>query len=184
MDMVSTLSRADFRAWAARQPRGRFERVAGRVVKMTPERSVHALLKAAVWRALDDAIRAGSLPCQAYPDGMTVEVGDDTDYEPDALVNAGPPLDNDAVAAPNPVIVVEVLSPGSRAIDTGEKLAGYFRVPSVRHYLIVSARRREVVHHRRAGEGIGTRVVTAGTIALDPPGIVVPFDAIYRDLAL
>ena len=51
---------------------------------------------------------------------MTVEV--DTDYEPDAVVNCGPPIPDDAVAATNPVIVVEVLSPGTRGIDTGAKL--------------------------------------------------------------
>ncbi len=184
MDMVATISRADFRAWAEQQPSGRYERVDGRVVKMTPERSVHALLKAAVWRALDDAIRAGRLDCRAYPDGMTVEVGDDTDYEPDALVNAGPPIANDDVAAPNPVIVVEVLSPGTRSIDTGAKFSGYFSVPSIQHYLIVSALRREVVHHRRAGDAIVSAVVTGGTIVLDPPGISVALDEFYRGVTL
>jgi len=184
MDTVAYLSRADFRAWAEQQPHGRYERVGGRVVQMTPERSAHALLKAAVWRALDDAVRAGGLDCQAYPDGMTVEVGEDTDYEPDALVNAGPPLGPDDVAVPNPVVVVEVLSPGTRSIDTGEKLADYFRVPSIQYYLIVSARRREVVHYRRADAAIIATVLTEGEIALDPPGISIALDAIYRGVGL
>jgi Uma2 family endonuclease len=184
MDTDAYVSRADFRAWAEQQRRGRYERVDGRVVQMTPERSVHARLKAAVWRALDDAVRAAGIEAEAFPDGMTVEVGEDTDYEPDALVNAGPPIGPDDVAVPNPVIVVEVLSPSTRSIDTGEKLAGYFRVPSIRHYLVVGARRREVVHHRRAGEAILSSVVTEGAIKLDPPGISIALDAIYRDVAL
>ena len=50
----------------------------------------------------------GTMAATARP-GMTVEV--DTDYEPDAVVNCGPPIPDDAIAAPNPVIVVEVLSP-------------------------------------------------------------------------
>jgi Uma2 family endonuclease len=183
MDIVATISRADFRAWAEQQPRGRFERVDGRVVKMTPERSVHLRLKSAVWRALDDAVRAAGIEAEAFPDGMTVEVGEDTDYEPDALVNAGPPIGPDVVAAPNPVIVVEVLSPGTRATDTGEKFLGYFRVPSIQHYLVVSARRREVAHHRRAGEAIITTLLTEGVVALDPPGISITLDAIYRNVA-
>jgi Uma2 family endonuclease len=47
-----------------------------------------------------------------------------------------PALADDAVAAPNPVIIVEVLSPGTTSTDTGGKLADYFCVPSVAHYLI------------------------------------------------
>jgi Uma2 family endonuclease len=184
MDTPVYISRADFRAWAEAQPRGRFERVAGRVVPMTPERVAHIKLKTAVWRALDDAIMAAGLQCEAFGDGVTVEVDDDTDYEPDALVNAGPPLGPDQIAAPNPIIVVEVLSPGTCSMDTGEKLIGYFKVPSIQHYLIVSARRREVVHHRRADGAVVTRIVTDGAIELDPPGISIAIEGIYRRVTL
>jgi len=68
-----------------------------------------------VWAALDRAIRAAALPCEALPGGITVDVDDDTNYEPDAIVNCGPELPEDAIAAKNPVIVVEVLSPGGGA---------------------------------------------------------------------
>ena len=51
---------------------------------------------------------------------MMVEV--DADYQPDAVVNSGPPTPDDAIAAPNPVIVVEVLFPRDRGVDTGAKL--------------------------------------------------------------
>src|SRR5271165_3487114 len=104
MDMVPYLSRAEFRAWAEQQPRGRYERVDGRVVPMTPERIVHVQLKMAVWRALDDAVRAAGVDCQAYGDGVTVEVGEDTDYEPDAVINAGPRPGPNDLTAPNPVV--------------------------------------------------------------------------------
>jgi Uma2 family endonuclease len=184
MDTPAYFSRADFRAWAEQQPRGRYERVHGRVVPMTAERIVHVQLKMAVWRALDDAVRAAGLECQALGDGATVEVGEDTDYEPDALVNEGPRPGPNDVAAPNPVVVVEVLSPGTRSIDTGERFFGYFRVPSIQHYLVVSARRREVAHHRRSGKAISSTVLTEGVILLDPPGISIALDAIYFDVGL
>jgi Uma2 family endonuclease len=57
-------------------------------------------------------VTVAGVACQAIPDGATVETGD-SDYEPDALVNGGEPMADDAIAAPNPVIIVEVLSPGS-----------------------------------------------------------------------
>src|SRR6266567_4141646 len=69
--------------------------------------------------------------------------GDDTDYEPDAVVNCGERPDPEGFVAPQPVIVVEVLSPSSRSTDAGAKLADYFRVPSVQHYLMVDTRRLE-----------------------------------------
>jgi hypothetical protein len=37
-----------------------------------------------------------------------------------------------------------------------------------------------VIHHRRgAGDLIETRIVTAGTLDLDPPGIALELDRIY-----
>jgi Uma2 family endonuclease len=103
------LTREEYRHWVEAQPRGRFERVAGEAVAMAPERVGHALVKANLWRALDDAVRRGGIPCQALRDRVTVEIGEDTDYEPDALVNGGERLDREALAAPSPVIIAEVV---------------------------------------------------------------------------
>ena len=177
------MSRTEYRRWAEAQPRGRFERVAGEVVAMAPERAAHNRVKARVWRALDAAIRSAGLPCEAFADGMTVEIGEDHDYGPDAVVNCGDPLPAHAVAAPNPVVVVEVLSPSSRSTDTGAKLADYFRVPSVRHSLVPQAGFQQVIHHRRSdgGASIETRVLLDGTIRLDPPGFGVAIADFYPE---
>ncbi len=102
---------------------------------------------------------------------MTVEIDDDTDYEPDALVNCGEPIPDDATAAPNPIIVVEVLSPSTERLDAGGKLADYFRVPSIQHYLLVRPLRREIIHHRRGVNQIETLIISDGEVVLDPPGI-------------
>jgi Uma2 family endonuclease len=83
--MSQRMSRHEFRQWAEAQPRGRFERVEGEVVAMAPERWAHARIKAHIWRALDRAITQAGVQCEAAPDGMTVEIDDDTDYEPDVL---------------------------------------------------------------------------------------------------
>jgi Uma2 family endonuclease len=65
------------------------------------------------------------VPCEALPDGMTVRVEEQTAFEPDAVVYCGPRIDGDAVEVPSPVIIVEVLSPGSRSLDLGSKLYRY-----------------------------------------------------------
>jgi Uma2 family endonuclease len=126
-------SREEFRRWCEAQTKGRYERVDGWIVAMAPERGAHLRVKGAIYKALDRAVTVAGVPCQVLPDGATVETGD-SDYEPEALVNCGEPMADDAVAAPNPVIIVEVLSPGTTSTDTGGKLADYFRVPSVAHY--------------------------------------------------
>lgn len=169
-----------FLAWAMVQPEGRFELVDGAVVAMAPERAAHARLKARVWRAFDDQIRDRGLPCEALPDGMTVKIDERTAYQLDVQVHCGEPLAEEDVIVPAPVIVVEILSPSTATRDTGAKLADYFRLPSVRHYLIVRTDRPTVIHHRGAdGDVIDTRIITSGALALDPPGITLDLDQIY-----
>ncbi|MFZ1109413.1 MAG: hypothetical protein WAN43_13860 [Rhodomicrobium sp.] len=59
------------------------------------------------------AIAAANLPCRAFVDGLGVKIDDETVFEPDALVNCGPPMRRGSLIAPNQVIVVEVISPTS-----------------------------------------------------------------------
>jgi Uma2 family endonuclease len=171
-------SREEYRRWCESQPSGRYERVDGRIVAMAPERIAHARVKGAVYRALERAVTASGVPCEALPDGVTVETGEN-DYEPDALVNCGTLIDGDTIAATNPVIIVEVLSPGTASTDTGGKLAGYFQVPSVKHYLIIHPARRVVTHHRRTSDGIATQIIVSGAIVMHPPGITISVEDIY-----
>lgn len=171
----------EFLRWATAQPDGkRYELVAGQVVAMAPERAVHARRKALIWLALRDGIAAAGVPCEALPDGMTVKIDEHTAYEPDAVVHCGEALPDDAVIVPAPVIIVEVLSPSTTTRDTGAKLADYFRLASLRHYLIIRTDRPTVIHHRRGdGEVIETRVVTSGALQLDPPGLTLDLRSIY-----
>jgi Uma2 family endonuclease len=176
--MPQRLTRQEFVAWAETQPH-RYERIAGHPVAMSPERVEHVRIKNRIWAALDRAIQRNGLDCEALGDGVTIEIDDDTDYEPDAVVNCGPRLPPDATAASNPVIVVEVLSPSTQSIDSNDKLADYFRVASIQHYLIVRTRKREVIHYARAGSDILARTINLGTIALHPPGIEFDLTEVY-----
>ena len=169
----------EYLTWAVEQP-GRYELVDGIVIAVSPENAGHAEKKAAVHATLLASIKARDLPCHALPDGMTIRIDDTTAYEPDALVYRGGKLPSSAVEVPGPVIVVEVLSPSTRHIDLSAKLADYFRLPTIAHYLIVDPEKPRVVHHARsAGDTILTRVVSGGSIRLDPPGIEVAMDDIY-----
>jgi Uma2 family endonuclease len=171
----------EFLAWAEDRP-GRYELVEGEVFAMSPERARHAEVKFAVQTALADAIRAAGTPCRMLPDGMTVRVGERTAYEPDALVYCGERLPGDAVEVPNPLVVIEVLSPGTKMQDTGAKLTGYFDLASLQHYLIIDPVRNLVIHHRRAADAIETRIASEGILRLDPPGIELSLDGMFAGL--
>jgi Uma2 family endonuclease len=169
----------EYLAWGQSHP-GRFELRDGEVIPRSPEGAGHAAIKFAVQTVLLSGIRARGLSCHMLPDGMTVRVDETTAYEPDALVYYGTKLEPSAVEVPEPTIVVEVLSPSTRRIDASAKLAGYFRVPSVAHYLIVDPSKPLVLHHARgSGHAILTHIVTQGTIDLDPPGLAVALTDIY-----
>jgi Uma2 family endonuclease len=79
-------------------------------------------------------------------------------------------------------VVVEVSSPATSATDRAWKLREYFRLQSVRHYLIVWPDRQQIVHHGRGEAGaIETAMVASGEIRLDPPGITISVEEIYAD---
>ena len=62
MDLASAetgryYSREEFRRWCDAQPKGRYERVDGRIVAMAPERGAHLRVKGAIYRALEWDLR-------------------------------------------------------------------------------------------------------------------------------
>jgi Uma2 family endonuclease len=169
-----------FLAWYENQPSGRFELFNGEIVPMSPERSQHNLTKFYVARAFTDAIKSAGADCTAYTDGMGVRINNDNLYEPDASIQAGKALDRNATELTKPVVVVEVLSPSTTKIDTMSKLADYLSVASIAHYLVIDGDHETVVHHQRISSSeCETRIVTKGSIKLDPPGIEVPVAAFF-----
>ena len=169
----------EYLAWAEGRP-GRYELYDGAVYAMSPEGAGHAKVKFAVQTALAAGIKARGLPCHMLPDGMTVRVEAATAFEPDALVYCGKEAASTALEIPNPVIIVEVLSPSTRRIDVSKKLAGYFQLSSVAHYLIVDPTKPLIVHHTRGSNGkIQTHIVHDGVIALEPPGLALRLVDVY-----
>lgn len=173
----------EFLAWAAGRP-GRYELHGGAVQQMSPERADHVRVKYAVCAALKAAIKQQRLSCEALTDGMTVRVGPSRAFVPDVVVHCEPRLSGSSIEVPAPVIVVEVSSPSTAVIDESVKLTGYFSLPSVQHYLLVDIAERTVIHFRRLdATSIETKILKAGAIALDPPGLEVSVESVFEDLA-
>lgn len=162
-----------FLEWAMQQPEGeRYELCAGEVVAMAPERTGHALLKFQIARRLADAVERAELECQVFVDGVSVRIDRETVYEPDVFLRCGQKVTGREIELSDPIVVIEVASPSTQGVDAGEKLADYFRLESVRHYLVVHGERRMIIHHARDASGeIATRIVRGGGVRLDPPGV-------------
>jgi len=85
-----------------------------------------------------------------------------------------------------PSVVVEVTSPSTRATDRREKLEAYQRIPSLKLYLIVEQRRRQVFVYTRAANGEWPREELAGSgeVAIAPLAARLTLDEIYEDVPL
>src|SRR5688572_27885912 len=122
-----------FLAWSEEQlpEDGKFELSDGEVVMrhgpgLEDDRSQHWEAKFAVALALRDAIKRAGLPCHVACDGPMVRLSASRMAQPDALVYCGPKVPRGVQEVPNPLILVEVLSPSTKTRDHGVKREGYF----------------------------------------------------------
>ena len=86
--------------------------------------------------------------CELLSSDAALQVARDTIYYPDVMVVCDAEGDSDLVRT-KPCLVIEVLSPSTRAIDEREKRVAYLRIPSMQDYLIVHPEDRMVDHHHR-----------------------------------
>ena len=172
----------EFLDWSAGRE-GKHLLVRGEAFAMAPESIQHAHVKAAIWAALQGGIKAKGFPCEAIIDGPGVAIADDTCYIPDVSITCGERAAGNVRLVPNPVAVVEVLSPSTEHFDSSDKLLDYFTVSSIRHYVIVSLKKRAISHHKRIdGPVIPTQILRDGELVLDPPGIAISVADIFAVL--
>jgi Uma2 family endonuclease len=171
----------EFLAWSVRQEKGRFELQDGRVILQQSQNVGHLQLKFRIARVLLAAVEQAGVPNYVLPDGATVRVAERTAYEPDALVAPLPMPADTSLEIPNPVIVVEVLSPSSVTRDLADKVVGYARVASIRHYLVLDPEEKAIIWHAREGSGAFGAPIAArdGALRLDPPGIEVTVEDVF-----
>jgi Uma2 family endonuclease len=175
----------EFIEWSRRQPEGmHYELSDGVTVRMAAERINHMRVKFAMALSLQNAIGAAGAACEVLLDRIGVRVDNRTFYEPDISVRCGPAAPGDNAEINDPTIIVEVLSPSTQSRDFEQKFQDYFRLASLRHYLIVNPDTGRVVHHRRdeTSGKIETKIVADGVLALDPPGIEVEVADFFASL--
>jgi Uma2 family endonuclease len=93
--------------------------------------------------------------CRAYSGGAPINTPSLPPYRyPDASIVCGKPVFvkiNGIDVLTNPVLIVEVLSPGTEHLDKEEKRNAYQKIPSLKEYLIASQDAPHVILYRRQG---------------------------------
>jgi Uma2 family endonuclease len=157
-----TMSAEAFLEWAEAQDEGQYRLIGGKIL----------------------AIAQANLPCPAFVDGAGVNIEGMAVFIPEALVDSGARIPRGSLIAPNPVIVLEVISPTSTRRDLAVKFSVCFRHPGVQHYLVVVMESRTVIQHSRS-EGDTLKTRTAGmsdSSTFDPPGIAVAASGLFKGL--
>lgn len=144
----------------------------------------HAALAAAVVATLTNQLHGKR--CRVYTSDLKVRIrATSLSTYPDVSVVCGKlevdPEDN--LAAVNPVVLVEVLSPTSETYDRGAKFGHYRRIPTLRDYVMVNHHesRIEVYHRNDAGRWELYEAAAGQSVEIASIGCVLSVDEIYAD---
>lgn len=99
-------------------------------------------------------------------------------YYPDIVV-AHRSDDADARVVHEPLLIVEVLSDATEAIDCREKRVNYQKVASLREYVLIAQDKRRIEVYRRTALGWICEIVTEGELVLESIGTTVALDDVY-----
>ncbi len=185
--MAETASRvpvttAEFVAWESRQE-ARYEYLGGIVRMMVGGTLGHHGIGGNLFAFLHGRVRAQG--CRIFQEAvkLTCPSGDVT--YPDVMVVCGPVRPTD-LAATNPVLIAEVLSPSTEPRDRGEKWQAYQSIDALRHYLLIHQTHWCVELFTRCGAGWETTSLTGqdAAVPLSALDITVPLAALYEDTGL
>src|ERR1019366_8456267 len=149
----------------------------GEMFAMSGARRGHSSINWNLARVLDRHLR--NRPCEAHQNDMRVRVSATGLYAyPDTVIVCDEPqfLDDTQDTLLNPNVIVEVLSPSTEAYDRGLKFELYRTIPSLTHYLLVSAERMSAELFTRQEEG--GWLLTGATLpedVIDLPAVGVRF---------
>lgn len=176
------LSEAEYLA-LEEQSQVRHEFVDGQVYAMAGGTQRHNCITLNVASGLLSALRGR--PCRVFMSDVKLKVAHDSAYYyPDVMVACGAAerIAGDEKSLSDPVLVVEVLSPGTESTDRREKLAAYRRLPSLKEYVLVNQDSQQVEIYRRVGDvGWVYLGFEAGeTVELKSVGLSVPIAEWYE----
>jgi Uma2 family endonuclease len=143
----------EFLVWDADDATGRrWQLIDGEPVLMAPAADAHARIHSELDRLLGNHLLAVGSPCSVVvAPGIVPRVRANENFRiPDLGVTCAPP--SGGVMVPEPVLLIEILSPGNEA-KTRSNIWAYATIPSVQEILAVRSTRMEVELLRRDAGG-------------------------------
>jgi Uma2 family endonuclease len=170
---------AEFLAWEERQQlRHEFDGL--RAVAMTGGTRAHAAIQANLAIAIGGRLR-GAL-CQFFGSDLKIRTGDDHIRYPDGFV-ACTPGERTSTVVSDPVVVFEVLSPATAAVDRIVKAREYQATASVRRYVMLEQDRIGATVYARVDDRWTHEILVAdSTLALPEIGVALPLAELYEGL--
>ena len=143
----------EYLVWEAGQT-DRHELVDGEVYAMAGAEAGHVTTAGNLYMALRQHLRG--TPCMTFISDMKLHVAArDSYFYPDVFVTCAEADRASRLVMREPVLVIEVLSPGTAAFDRGDKFAHYRQIASLQEIALVDIGSRRCDVYRRHGEGEG-----------------------------
>ena len=176
---------AEFLAWAPPDDR-RYELIDGRITAMNAPSGAHTFISANLVRHVGNHLE--SRPgCSVRSDaGIVPNSGRATYFQADVAVTCTHHRRGEQ-AVPDPILIIEVLSPSTGEHDREVKLPAYRAVGSVREIVLVSQDRAYAEVHRRHDGSMWIVDLALGldaVLRLDSISLDLPLAEIYRGVDL
>jgi Uma2 family endonuclease len=186
-DGLEWMSLDDFEEMLPDKPaHEKWELINGRVIRgMVGARWEHHVIIDNMGLAISNHFLNKKMSCRVYRETFFLkERKQDLAALPDLMIRCGKPAPG-ATSFNDPLILVEVVSPGSEARDRLEKRVAYQQLPSLQTYVLVTRDQPFVEVFERSAMGfVATSPLTALDAVLKLPAIdfAMPLSAIYRDV--
>ena len=173
------MSSAEFVAWEAKQE-SKWEFDGFQPVAMNGGTFAHTTIQSNVIAALIARLRGSS--CRPCGSDMRVPTGNGRYRYPDALVTCAP-MRPDALDAPEPTVIFEVLSQSTEHNDRKTKLREYCSIPSLQRYVMLEQDEAAATVIARTGAGWSLDLLDAtGTLVMPEIGVEIPIAELYADV--
>jgi Uma2 family endonuclease len=158
----------------------RYELIDGRVLAMAPPNPRHSAMTGRLARLVGNALKP---PCDVFVEaGIVTPSRADTYLQADLAVSCRP-LDQQDRDVAEPILIVEVESPGTVRHDRGVKVDRYRELPSVQEILLVASAERRVQLWRRQGARWSVEdVIGDATLRLESCAVEIPLAELYAGL--